>query len=195
MCARQCHCSFLEDKKVYCPKHRDLIKGEVRKSHYISLKAHLGVLRGKTMRCQGFDFRFSVLSLPFLFMYFFLRWCLGLRWPAGSWWTWRALISGGSGWQDWSLKMSTWWLVGWLLVHSFVTFPWPFAVPALLTADLNIIISGSMAIDCLGILTELSDCKRKLFPVGYQWVLLLLLTFILKSFCCFKSQCYFALCS
>lgn len=30
------------------------------------------------------------------------------------------------------------------------------------------IISGSMKIDCLGILTELSDCKRKLFPVGYQ---------------------------
>lgn len=34
MCARQCHCIFLEDKKVYCPKHRDLIKGEVRKCHY-----------------------------------------------------------------------------------------------------------------------------------------------------------------
>lgn len=30
MCARQCHCVFLEDKKVYCSKHRDLIKGEVR---------------------------------------------------------------------------------------------------------------------------------------------------------------------
>lgn len=30
MCARQCHCVFLEDKKVYCPKHRDLMKGEVR---------------------------------------------------------------------------------------------------------------------------------------------------------------------
>lgn len=34
MCARQYHCVFLEDKKVYCPKHRDLIKGEVRKSPY-----------------------------------------------------------------------------------------------------------------------------------------------------------------
>lgn len=28
--------------------------------------------------------------------------------------------------------------------------------------------AGSMTIDCLGILTELSDCKRKLFPIGYQ---------------------------
>lgn len=28
--------------------------------------------------------------------------------------------------------------------------------------------SGSMTIDCLGMLTELSDCERKLFPVGYQ---------------------------
>ncbi|RXN27510.1 histone-lysine N-methyltransferase 2A-like isoform X2 [Labeo rohita] len=27
---------------------------------------------------------------------------------------------------------------------------------------------GSMTIDCLGMLTELSDCERKLFPVGYQ---------------------------
>lgn len=33
MCARQYHCVFLEDKKVYCPKHKDLIKGEVRKCH------------------------------------------------------------------------------------------------------------------------------------------------------------------
>lgn len=42
MCARQCHCVFLEDKKVYCPKHRDLIKGEVRtfkkKMYYIVKK-------------------------------------------------------------------------------------------------------------------------------------------------------------
>lgn len=32
MCARHCHCVFLEDKKVYCPKHSDLIKGEVSTS-------------------------------------------------------------------------------------------------------------------------------------------------------------------
>ena len=30
MCARQKHCVFLEDKKVYCQRHRDLSKGEVR---------------------------------------------------------------------------------------------------------------------------------------------------------------------
>lgn len=30
MCARQQQCAFLEDKKVYCQHHRDLIKGEVR---------------------------------------------------------------------------------------------------------------------------------------------------------------------
>lgn len=38
----------------------------------------------------------------------------------------------------------------------------------LLNAYLNTVITGSMTIDCLGILTEFSDCKRKLFPVGYQ---------------------------
>lgn len=27
---------------------------------------------------------------------------------------------------------------------------------------------GSMTIDCLGMLTDLSDCERKLFPIGYQ---------------------------
>lgn len=41
MCARQCHCVFLEDKKVYCPKHRDLIKGEVRKLYYLPYNQNL----------------------------------------------------------------------------------------------------------------------------------------------------------
>lgn len=27
---------------------------------------------------------------------------------------------------------------------------------------------GSMTIDCLGILSDLSDCEDKLFPIGYQ---------------------------
>ena len=27
---------------------------------------------------------------------------------------------------------------------------------------------GSMTIDCLGILNDLSDCEDKLFPIGYQ---------------------------
>lgn len=30
MCSRAKNCIFLEDKKVYCQRHRDLIKGEVR---------------------------------------------------------------------------------------------------------------------------------------------------------------------
>lgn len=28
--------------------------------------------------------------------------------------------------------------------------------------------TGSMTIDCLGILSDLSDCEDKLFPIGYQ---------------------------
>lgn len=35
-------------------------------------------------------------------------------------------------------------------------------------ADVDSVVVGSMTIDCLGILTELSDCKHNLFPVGYQ---------------------------
>ena len=30
------------------------------------------------------------------------------------------------------------------------------------------IVTGSMTIECLGILTEFSDCKRKLLPIEYQ---------------------------
>lgn len=30
--------------------------------------------------------------------------------------------------------------------------------------------TGSMTIDCLGILNDLSDCEDKLFPIGYQYV-------------------------
>uniref|UniRef100_A0AAV2IYU3 [histone H3]-lysine(4) N-methyltransferase n=1 Tax=Knipowitschia caucasica TaxID=637954 RepID=A0AAV2IYU3_KNICA len=92
MCARQCQCIFLEDKKVYCSKHRDLIKG-----HAVS--------------------GFAV--------------------------TRRVLVDI----ESMSLKKK--WLSG------------------LEPDDIHMII-GSMTIDCLGKLTELSDCKRKLFPVGYQ---------------------------
>lgn len=28
---------------------------------------------------------------------------------------------------------------------------------------------GSMTVDCLGILNDLSDCEEKLFPIGYQY--------------------------
>uniref|UniRef100_A0A3Q0R0M0 Histone-lysine N-methyltransferase n=1 Tax=Amphilophus citrinellus TaxID=61819 RepID=A0A3Q0R0M0_AMPCI len=92
MCARQCHCSFLEDKKVYCPKHRDLIKGEV--------VSGFEVTRRILVDMEGISLR--------------RKWLAGLE-PEN--------------------------------VHMMI---------------------GSMTIDCLGILTELSDCKRKLFPVGYQ---------------------------
>uniref|UniRef100_A0A3Q3RZY9 Histone-lysine N-methyltransferase n=1 Tax=Mastacembelus armatus TaxID=205130 RepID=A0A3Q3RZY9_9TELE len=92
MCARQCHCVFLEDKKVYCPKHRDLIKGEVVSGFEVTRRV-LVDLEGVSLR---------------------------RKWQAG-------------------LEPEN--------VHMMI---------------------GSMTIDCLGILTELSDCKRKLFPVGYQ---------------------------
>ncbi|TNN75525.1 Histone-lysine N-methyltransferase 2B [Liparis tanakae] len=92
MCARQCHCVFLEDKKVYCPKHRDLIKGEV---------------------VSGFEVT-------------------------------RRILVDLEG-----LRLRRKWLAG------------------LEPENLHMMI-GSMTIECLGILTELSDCKRKLFPVGYQ---------------------------
>uniref|UniRef100_A0A3Q3GX53 Histone-lysine N-methyltransferase n=1 Tax=Labrus bergylta TaxID=56723 RepID=A0A3Q3GX53_9LABR len=92
MCARQCHCVFLEDKKVYCPKHRDLIKGEV--------VSGFEVTRRILVDLEGISLR--------------RKWLAGLE-PEN--------------------------------VHMMI---------------------GSMTIDCLGILTELSDCKSKLFPVGYQ---------------------------
>ncbi|XP_039679910.1 histone-lysine N-methyltransferase 2A isoform X7 [Perca fluviatilis] len=92
MCARQSHCVFLEDKKVYCPKHRDLIKGEV--------VSEFEVTRRILVDLEGISLR--------------RKWLAGLE-PEN--------------------------------VHMMI---------------------GSMTIDCLGILTELSDCKRKLFPVGYQ---------------------------
>nr|XP_046244986.1 histone-lysine N-methyltransferase 2A isoform X2 [Scatophagus argus] len=92
MCARQCNCVFLEDKKVYCPKHRDLIKGEV--------VSGFEVTRRILVDLEGISIR--------------RKWLAGLE-PEN--------------------------------VHMII---------------------GSMTIDCLGILTELSDSKRKLFPVGYQ---------------------------
>ncbi|KAJ3590970.1 hypothetical protein NHX12_008918 [Muraenolepis orangiensis] len=92
MCARQCHCVFLEDKKVYCPRHRDLIKGEV--------VSGFEVTRRILVDLEGISLR--------------RKWLAGLE-PEN--------------------------------VHMMI---------------------GSMTIDCLGILTEFSDCKRKLFPIEYQ---------------------------
>ncbi|XP_061916064.1 histone-lysine N-methyltransferase 2A isoform X2 [Entelurus aequoreus] len=92
MCARHCHCVFLEDKKVYCPKHKELIKGEVVSGFEVARRV-LVDLEGMSVK---------------------RKWLSGLE-PEN--------------------------------VHMMI---------------------GSMAIDCLGILTELSDCDRQLFPVGYQ---------------------------
>ncbi|XP_036381695.1 histone-lysine N-methyltransferase 2A [Megalops cyprinoides] len=94
MCARMRHCVFLEDKKVYCQRHRDLIKGEV-----VS-ESGFEVTRRILVDFEGISLRRKFLN--------------GLE-PEN--------------------------------VHMMI---------------------GSMTVDCLGILTELSDCERKLFPIGYQ---------------------------
>ncbi|XP_060743641.1 histone-lysine N-methyltransferase 2A isoform X2 [Tachysurus vachellii] len=94
MCARQCHCAFLEDKKVYCQRHRDLVKGEVLSDTGFEVTRRILV-----------DFEGITLRRKFLH----------------------------------GLKPDN--------VHMMI---------------------GSMTIDCLGMLTELSDCERKLFPIGYQ---------------------------
>uniref|UniRef100_A0AAY4BUF4 [histone H3]-lysine(4) N-methyltransferase n=1 Tax=Denticeps clupeoides TaxID=299321 RepID=A0AAY4BUF4_9TELE len=94
MCARQRDCVFLEDKKVYCQRHRDLIKGEV-------------------LSDSGFEV------------------------------TRRVLVD----------------FEGISLRRTFSNGLEPHNVHLMI---------GSMTIDCLGMLTELSDCERKLFPIGYQ---------------------------
>ncbi|KAJ8388344.1 hypothetical protein AAFF_G00134980 [Aldrovandia affinis] len=94
MCARLRHCVFLEDKKVYCQRHRDLIKGEVMS------ESGFEVTRRILVDFEGISLR-------------------------------RKFLSGVEPKN----------------IHMMI---------------------GSMTIDCLGILTELSDCERKLFPIGYQ---------------------------
>ncbi|KAA0701545.1 Histone-lysine N-methyltransferase 2A [Triplophysa tibetana] len=93
MCARHQQCAFLEDKKVYCQRHRALIKGEVvPESGFEVTRRILVDLEGMNLRKK---------------------------------------FSNG-------LEPNN--------IHMMI---------------------GSMTIDCLGMLTELSDCE-KLFPVGYQ---------------------------
>ncbi|XP_052472821.1 histone-lysine N-methyltransferase 2A isoform X2 [Carassius gibelio] len=94
MCARQQQCAFLEDKKVYCQHHRDLIKGEVVP------ESGFEVTRRVLVDFEGISLR-------------------------------RKFVNG--------LEPDN--------IHMMI---------------------GSMTIDCFGMLTELSDCERKLFPVGYQ---------------------------
>ncbi|XP_058050479.1 histone-lysine N-methyltransferase 2A isoform X2 [Ahaetulla prasina] len=94
MCSRAKNCVFLEDKKVYCPRHKDLIKGEIVPENGFE------VLRRVFVDFEGISLR-------------------------------RKFLNG-------------------------------------LEPDNIHVMIGSMSIDCLGILNDLSDCEDKLFPVGYQ---------------------------
>ncbi|XP_069470536.1 histone-lysine N-methyltransferase 2A isoform X3 [Ambystoma mexicanum] len=94
MCSRAKNCVFLDDKKVYCQRHRDLIKGDMVTGDGFEVQRRVFV-----------DFEGISLRRKFL---------NGLE-PEN--------------------------------VHMMI---------------------GSMTIDCLGILTDLSDCEDKLFPIGYQ---------------------------
>ncbi|XP_040281366.1 LOW QUALITY PROTEIN: histone-lysine N-methyltransferase 2A [Bufo bufo] len=94
MCSRIKNCVFLEDKKVYCQKHRDLIKGEVVSDN------NFEVFRRVVVDFEGINLR-------------------------------RKFLNG--------LEPDS--------IHMMI---------------------GSMTVDCLGILSDLSDCEEKLFPIGYQ---------------------------
>uniref|UniRef100_A0A4W3HIR4 [histone H3]-lysine(4) N-methyltransferase n=1 Tax=Callorhinchus milii TaxID=7868 RepID=A0A4W3HIR4_CALMI len=94
MCARAKNCVFLDDKKVYCQKHKDLVKGE-------------------TVPEDGFE----VLRRVYV------------------------------DFEDITLR------------RKFLTGLEPESIHMMI---------GSMTIDCLGILNDLSDCEAKLFPIGYQ---------------------------
>ncbi|KAM8927699.1 LOW QUALITY PROTEIN: histone-lysine N-methyltransferase 2A [Pelodytes ibericus] len=94
MCSRIKNCVFLEDKKVYCQKHKDMIKGEVVSDN------NFEVLRRVFVDFEGINLRRKFLN---------------------------------------RLEPEN--------IHMMI---------------------GSMTVDCLGILTDLSDCEEKLFPIGYQ---------------------------
>lgn len=99
MCARQCHCIFLEDKKVYCPKHRDLIKGEVSKCHYsLNIQKQLSIwkvatwniclsLKLKTVNLVQVSMPIEELWFFFFFNFPFLWFCV-LFFPPGCVWVW-----------------------------------------------------------------------------------------------------------
>ncbi|XP_036180020.1 histone-lysine N-methyltransferase 2A isoform X4 [Myotis myotis] len=94
MCSRAKNCVFLDDKKVYCQRHRDMIRGEVVPENGFE------VFRRVFVDFEGISLRRKFLN--------------GLE-PEN--------------------------------IHMMI---------------------GSMTIDCLGILNDLSDCEDKLFPIGYQ---------------------------
>nr|XP_034972975.1 histone-lysine N-methyltransferase 2B isoform X3 [Zootoca vivipara] len=95
MCARLCHCTFQDDKKVFCQKHVDLLDGTE-----IVAEDGFDVLRRVYVDFEGISFK-------------------------------RKFMVG--------LEPDT----------------------------INMMI-GSMKIDSLGMLTDLSECEGRLFPVGYQ---------------------------
>ncbi|KAJ8280583.1 hypothetical protein GJAV_G00056510 [Gymnothorax javanicus] len=94
MCAREQRCVFLEDKRVYCSSHHNLIKGEV------VAESGFDVARRILVDFEGINLRKKFLS----------------------------------GVDPETVK----------------------------------IMIGSMTVDCLGTLTELSDFEHHLFPIGYQ---------------------------
>ncbi|XP_070806226.1 histone-lysine N-methyltransferase 2B isoform X2 [Pituophis catenifer annectens] len=95
MCARLCHCTFQEDKKVFCQKHVDLLDGTE-----IVAEDGFDVLRRVYVDFEGISFK-------------------------------RKFMVG--------LEPDT--------IHMMI---------------------GSMKIDSLGMLTDLSECEGQLLPVGYQ---------------------------
>ncbi|XP_063168426.1 histone-lysine N-methyltransferase 2B isoform X1 [Candoia aspera] len=95
MCARLCHCTFQDDKKVFCQKHVDLLDGTE-----IVAEDGFDVLRRVYVDFEGISFK-------------------------------RKFMVG--------LEPDT--------IHMMI---------------------GSMKIDSLGMLTDLSECEGRLLPVGYQ---------------------------
>ncbi|NXJ71070.1 KMT2A methyltransferase, partial [Rostratula benghalensis] len=122
MCSRAKNCVFLDDKKVYCQRHRDLIKGEVVPENGFE------VLRRVFVDFEGISLRRKFLS--------------GLE-PENI-----HMMIG----KRRSLETSLHFGAG---IHFTDLFP-------------SSLCPGSMTIDCLGILNDLSDCEDKLFPIGYQ---------------------------
>lgn len=157
MCARQRNCVFLEDKKVYCQRHRDLIKGEVG-THTHFLKAFFCPASDEINNINNTGIAVQVVS------------------DAGFEVTRRVLVDfegirlrrkflNGLEPENVHMMIGEYITIFWSEYRSFLTF---IQTHNVLKPCLFILNAGSMTIDCLGMLTELSDCERKLFPVGYQ---------------------------
>lgn len=55
-----------------------------------------------------------------------------------------------------------------VLQRYFLVFRYRVSLLMVASNQFFFLYSGSMTIDCLGILNDLSDCEDKLFPIGYQ---------------------------